>query len=405
MQAPLVSPLVTIITPSYNQGRFIRATIESVLSQDYPHIEYIVMDGGSTDETVQVVQEYAGRVRWISEKDRGQSHAINKGFQMAKGAIVAWINSDDIVLPGAVSSAVSAFKRKPWAGAVYGEGYTMDEHGKLTGRFEATEPFNLWKLVYLSDYILQQTVYFRMAVLDEVGYLDESLHYGMDWDILIRIGKRYPLEYVPEYMGCLREYADAKTFSGGGKRIRELKRMLQHHTGLRMPPGYITYGLYSYQQEWRRRLENAAPPLLRLPAKLAAYLIYLTAGYLTMRVVRNAQGWYPDGWAAPVVKWMLPPGSGDAIVRGTVPVGYKELAGQTLSVVSNGRLLGRQQFGFGDFEMIVPVHSEGLEPVHFEIRASRYFLEPRWGKQFSLRRQSYVLKSVEWLISEQILSA
>ncbi|MGH9632365.1 MAG: glycosyltransferase family 2 protein, partial [Bryobacteraceae bacterium] len=381
-------------------------TIESVLRQDYPHIEYIIMDGGSTDETAEVVREYTGRVRWISEKDRGQSHAINKGFRMAKGTIVAWINSDDIILPGAVSRAVAAFERKPRAGAVYGEGYTMDEHGKLTGRFEATEPFNLWKLVYLSDYILQQTVYFRKAVLDEVGYLDETLHYGMDWDILIRIGKRYPLEHVPEYMGCLREYADAKTFSGGGRRIRELKRMLQAHTGLRVPPGYVTYGLYSYQQEWRRKLEDSAPAVLRLPAKLAAYLIYLAAGYLTMRVVRNAQGWYPDGWASPAVKWMLPAGVGKAVIRGTVPPGNRELSGQTLSVFSRGRLLGRQKVESGDFEMIVPVHSEGgLQPVHFEIRASRYFLDPRWGKQLSLRRQSYVLQSVEWLVAEEILPA
>src|SRR5579864_7213135 len=99
-------PLVTIVTPSYNQGRFIRATIESVLSQDYPSIEYIIMDGGSTDETAAVVGEYKGRLTFISEHDRGQSHAINKGFRMARGEIVSWLNSDDIILPGAVSHAV-----------------------------------------------------------------------------------------------------------------------------------------------------------------------------------------------------------------------------------------------------------------------------------------------------------
>src|SRR5919201_6239371 len=102
-------PLVTIVTPSYNHGRFIRATIESVLSQDYPHVEYIIMDGGSTDETASVVRDYASRLTFISERDRGQAHAINKGFKLARGEIFFWLNSDDVILPGAVTRVVQAF--------------------------------------------------------------------------------------------------------------------------------------------------------------------------------------------------------------------------------------------------------------------------------------------------------
>ena len=109
MSAPSPKPTVTIVTPSYNQGEFIRATIESVLAQDYPRLEYIVMDGGSSDQTSAIAAEYASRLTWISEKDRGQAHAINKGFGRAKGDIVAWLNSDDILLPGAVTRAVNAF--------------------------------------------------------------------------------------------------------------------------------------------------------------------------------------------------------------------------------------------------------------------------------------------------------
>src|SRR5262252_7976679 len=100
-------PIVTVVTPSYNQGQYIRATIESVLAQDYPHIEYIVMDGGSTDETASVAKEYSSRLTFVSEKDRGQSHAINKGFQLARGPVVSWLNSDDLYLPGAVCTAVA----------------------------------------------------------------------------------------------------------------------------------------------------------------------------------------------------------------------------------------------------------------------------------------------------------
>ncbi|MBI3280997.1 MAG: glycosyltransferase, partial [Acidobacteria bacterium] len=216
------APLVTIVTPSYNQGRFIRATIETVLAQDYPHLEYIIMDGGSTDATPAIAAEYASRLSFFSEKDRGQSHAINKGFQRAKGEIVAWLNSDDLFLPGSVRRGSHALARHTRAGAAYGEGYLIDREGKITGRFPATEPFNLWKLIYLSDYILQQTVYFRRRVFDQVGFLDESLHWGMDWDVLVRIARRFPLAYVPEFMGCLREYDEAKTFSGGARRLREL---------------------------------------------------------------------------------------------------------------------------------------------------------------------------------------
>src|SRR5579862_2592962 len=148
-------PLVTIVTPSYNQGRFIRATIESVLSQDYPNVEYIVMDGGSTDDTASIVTPYLDRLTFISESDRGQSHAINKGFALARGSIVAWLNSDDLFLPGAISRAVEAFRARPDAAAVYGKGYQIDETGGIKSEFPHTQHFDRWKLVYFSDYILQ----------------------------------------------------------------------------------------------------------------------------------------------------------------------------------------------------------------------------------------------------------
>src|SRR5882672_4102859 len=132
-------PLVTVVTPSYNQGQFIRATIESVLSQDYPHIEYIIMDGGSTDETAAVVRDYSSRITFISEKERGQSHAINKGFERARGAIVSWLNSDDLFLPGAIRAAAERFQRNPTAGAVYGDGYLINHAGEISSRFPFTE--------------------------------------------------------------------------------------------------------------------------------------------------------------------------------------------------------------------------------------------------------------------------
>ena len=153
-------PLVTVITPSYNQGHFIRETIESLLSQDYPRIEYIIMDGASSDDTAAVAGDYFDRLTFISEPDRGQTHAINKGFAMARGEIVAWLNSDDIFLPNAVSDAVAALLDDPTLRMVYGEGNQIDAAGRTISRFGSTQPFDLWRLVYVSDYILQQTAFF-----------------------------------------------------------------------------------------------------------------------------------------------------------------------------------------------------------------------------------------------------
>ena len=124
-------PLVTVVTPSYNQARFIRETIESVLKQDYPRIEYLVIDGGSTDESVSILREYSDHLRWVSEPDRGQAHAINKGWRQARGCILAYLNADDLYMPGAVAQAVAALVAHPEAAAVYGEGYHVDKEGRI----------------------------------------------------------------------------------------------------------------------------------------------------------------------------------------------------------------------------------------------------------------------------------
>jgi len=169
------------------------------------------MDGGSTDCTASVVKDYASRVTFISEKDNGQSHAINKGFRLGKGSILGWINSDDVYLAGAISTVVRSFSSDANCGMVYGDGYMIDHHGKVQGRYPHSRPFDLWRLVYLSDYILQQSSYFSRRALEEVGYLDEDLKFGMDWDIFIRIGCRYPVTYIDEYLGCIRVYPETKT--------------------------------------------------------------------------------------------------------------------------------------------------------------------------------------------------
>ncbi|MBN1277358.1 MAG: glycosyltransferase, partial [Deltaproteobacteria bacterium] len=184
-------PVVTVVTPSYNQGKFIEQTIKSVLTQDYPDVEYIVIDGGSTDNTLEVLKKYSGRLDWISEPDEGQTNAINKGFKKAKGDILCWLNSDDTYEPGAIRRAVEFFIDNPDVMMVYGEGNEIDENGALIQRFPATREFDLWALVYIWDYILQPTTFFRKSVFDEIGMLNEDYYWCMDWDLWIRIGSRF----------------------------------------------------------------------------------------------------------------------------------------------------------------------------------------------------------------------
>ena len=381
-------PLVSIVTPSYNHGRFIRATIESVLGQDYPHIEYIVMDGGSTDETVSVMRDYGSRVRFISEPDQGQSHAINKGFRMARGSILFWLNSDDVILPGAVRQAVNGFHENPQAGVVYGEGYLMDERGKITRRFPYTEPFNLWRLIYLSDYILQQTAYFRRAAIEQAGYVREDLHFAMDWDLLIRIGKKFPLHYIPEYMGVLREYEAAKSFSGGVRRAREIARVLREHTGKRLAPGTITYGLDTYSKVWCEAARDKIPGILAPPVQRT---ISMACAFTIGLMAQRSQGWYGDRWAANRVRYLVSPGVGRTLVlAGWIPP--SRFRNQRLTIVAGGRRIATREFHGGDFHWRVAL-PDAADMLELTIRARRSFVPALHGEGTDRRRLSYVLQS------------
>ena len=230
-------PLVTVVTPSFNQGRFIRATIESVLEQDYPRIEYLVIDGGSTDETVSILREYSDRLRWVSESDGGQAHAINKGWRQARGSLVAYLNSDDVYLPGAIAQAVAALEAHPEAAAVYGEGYHVDEAGQIIDRYptESFDPDRLRERCF----ICQPTVLLRRDAVERVGYLDESLRYCMDYDLWIRLAQAGKvLSHTPHYLASTRLHADAKTLNQRGPAHAEILRVVHRHFG-RVSPSLV----------------------------------------------------------------------------------------------------------------------------------------------------------------------
>jgi FkbM family methyltransferase len=235
-------PLVSIVTPSFNQGSFIRATIESVLTQTYPRVEYLVIDGGSTDETLSVLGDYDDRVCWISEPDGGQADAINKGFRRAHGEIVTWLNSDDLLVPQAAELAVEAFAEHPTAGFVYGDAYTTDEHGYLRAIVQAPEP-SLWALANVVDYVLQPAAFFRRAALAEVGWIHPTWHWAMDWDVFMRLSLAFPTVHVPAVLAYARIHDEAKTSLGGFARFAEIDRFIRTYSARRFPSAFWRYGL------------------------------------------------------------------------------------------------------------------------------------------------------------------
>jgi glycosyltransferase involved in cell wall biosynthesis len=223
------APLVTVVTPSFNHGRFIRETIESVLTQHHPRIEYLVMDGGSTDETVSILRSYGDRLSWVSEPDGGQTKAINKGWRRARGEIIAYLNSDDTYLPGAIEKAVAALRGDPDAGAVYGEGYHVDEGGRVIERYP-TEPFDMTRLGQ-TCFICQPTVFLRRDVVERLGYLDESRRYCMDYDLWIRLAHVSRFAYLPEYMANTRIHAATVTSALRGPVHAEILDTVYRHYG------------------------------------------------------------------------------------------------------------------------------------------------------------------------------
>jgi glycosyltransferase involved in cell wall biosynthesis len=207
-------PLVTIVTPSFNQAKYLERTIQSVLSQDYPNIEYMIVDGGSSDESVELIRKYANRLTWwVSEKDRGQTDAINKGFSRGKGEIFAWLNSDDTFEPGAIHEAVNAFQQHPEISAVYGRANYIDENEKVIGQFPSAQT-DYRKLRQGYVHVPQQACFFRADLWRKVGPLDPSFYFAMDYDLWVRLAKEAPMLYAPEKAWAnFRLHSDAKTIS------------------------------------------------------------------------------------------------------------------------------------------------------------------------------------------------
>ena len=237
----------SIITPSFNQARFIEQNIKSVLDQNRTDFEHIIVDGGSTDGTLQNLEKYP-HLKWTSEPDRGQSHALNKGFIKAQGEIIGWLNSDDYYCPGIFTSVAEKFRDKKVI-ALCGDGYEVDEQGSVlrplsSAHMEPEELIRYWKWRYE---FVQPALFFRRSVFDSIGYLDESLNYAMDYDFFIRLGRHTRIHYIPQPLANLRMYPESKTGKNAAKvipaYIREMQKVSKKYWGSPLQSKYYGYAL------------------------------------------------------------------------------------------------------------------------------------------------------------------
>jgi glycosyltransferase involved in cell wall biosynthesis len=246
-------PLVSIVTPSLNQGRYLRETLASVRAQTYAPLEHIVMDAGSTDETLAILRETEG-VDWVSEPDRGQSHALNKGFARARGEILGWLNADDAYLPDAVEQGVAALQESG-AALVYADVTRVDDDGVNPRRIRSRPAFDLWTELNEGCGIYSPSVFFTRAALEEAGPLDETLHLTMDYDLWLRIGRVRPVRHVDAIWALQRVHGAAKTYAQRDAFWPERLRVSRRHGGRRLSPLLVSRYVRS---EAGRRVVNRA---------------------------------------------------------------------------------------------------------------------------------------------------
>lgn len=353
-----------MVTPSFNQGRFIEETIQSVLNQDYPHVEYLVIDGGSTDDTLEILRRYDDRLTWISGPDRGQSHAINKGFRMATGEILCWLNADDLYEPGAIRTAVDYLSSHPEVAMTYGLVKVISESGDLTEVKTSSKAFDLWSVIHWAYGIDQASTFFRRAAIEEVGYLDEDLHWCMDWDLWVRIGTRFRIANLDTVFASIRMHSSAKTSTGGIQRLREVVSVMRKYSECSISFGVLRAGLGAVHMFFKYRM----PFLYGYFGRFIHYAKYNSLN----RFYENFQGVYPDKWLGKKARFMFPiKAKSDTICFILELPDQKQLVPNCVRAVSAGKTIAILTMAVpGRYELCLPYNRNAQKPTEIVLNFS-----------------------------------
>jgi glycosyltransferase involved in cell wall biosynthesis len=249
---------ISIITPSYNQAKYIERTIKSILNQDYKDVEYIIIDGGSTDGTLDIIKNYQSRIIWVSEMDNGQSNAINKGLRLATGEIITFINSDDTYEPNSFKEVINFFENNPDKKWVYGKCRIISENDK-----EIRKPITFYKNLLLKNYsyskllsenfISQPATFWRKDIINEIGYLNENEYFCMDYEFWLRIGEKYDPGVIDEYLANFRLHTMSKSGSNNKKQFQDELRLAKKF-GTKHPISVFLHKLNYFKIIWIYKL-------------------------------------------------------------------------------------------------------------------------------------------------------
>lgn len=245
--AALPLPTIAIVSPSFNQAQFIGATIASAVDQKYPALRFHVQDGGSSDDTLEVLKRYDGRITWESGPDKGQANAVNLGFRVIEGDIMAYLNSDDVLLPGSLDYVARVFAANPDADVLYGHRICLDEEGKEIGRWIL--PQHDSEIIKWFDFIPQETMFWRRRAWDKVGEFDESFDYALDWDFILRMQARgLRFKRVPRFLSGFRVHDAQKTTRNMKVGLEESSRLRLTHLGFDPTPMQIHSAIAGYMR-------------------------------------------------------------------------------------------------------------------------------------------------------------
>jgi glycosyltransferase involved in cell wall biosynthesis len=290
-------PQISIVTPSFNQGRFLGATLESVLGQSYPSLEYVVMDGGSEDNSVDLIKQRASELAfWRSEPDRGQAAAINEGFARCSGLIFGWLNSDDLYTPETLSQVASLLGPIADQPAVLYGACELFHDPKGSREIRPALPFDL-EMLQITDYFDQPSVFWTRAVWELVGSLDESLHYAFDWDWFLRAAKSCKFVRSDQVLARYRLHSEHKSRTGGEKRWTELVEVVKRHSPQRVIDHYRFLTNHPIAYWWLNKRMRCAQALGRILSTPAA------AGTLATSV--SPPFWRLPKGIDPEVLWLI----------------------------------------------------------------------------------------------------